>query len=465
MGARQIRIDPSIFRAYDVRGRTPSQLNEQVARKIGQALATKALARGVAAIAIGRDGRETSPQLAAALIDGITSGGIDTLDFGMVPTPLAYWGAARHTKGSSAVVAGSHNPHGYNGIKCTLDGLPLAGAEIQELRQLIEEGRFATAGVAGSRERGEDVAAAYSAAVVAGHELKRPVKVVVDCGNGVAGPFYPEALRQLGCDVVEIFSEVDGSFPNHHPDPAVPANFAAAVELMAATKAEMVLAFDGDGDRLGVWLPASGILYPDRILMLLARQLLARRPHSEILYDVKCSLNVGRDIAAHGGKPSLCRTGHSFMKLALAESGAPLGGELSGHFFFNEGELAHDDALVAAARLLELAAAHDSASELGTSVPDSSATPEYTVPLNGIGPHELVARLVARGGLAGDPRINTLDGIRAEWEDGFGLVRASNTTASLIMRFEGFDEQARDLVIERFRALLRAELPELQLPF
>ena len=465
MASKKRKVDPSIFRAYDVRGKTPSQLNEPVAQLIGQAIATKALAQGIASIAIGRDGRSTSPDLSASLIDGITSGGIDAVDLGMVPTPVAYWAAMQKTGGSSAVVTGSHNPHGYNGIKATLNGLPLAEDEVQEIRKLVEESRFASSGVAGSCEQVDGIADKYIAELALTHKLKRKVKVVVDCGNGVAGPFYPEALRQLGCEVVEIYSEVDGSFPNHHPDPAVPANFKQAVKLMEKEDAEMVMAFDGDGDRLGIWLPGSGILYPDRILMLLARQLLARLPRSEIFYDVKCSVNVARYIKEHGGKPRLCRTGHSFMKLALAKANAPLGGELSGHFFFNEGNLRYDDALVATARVLEMASEHESASALAGTVPDSCATPEYTVPIDGATPHEFVAALVERGGLDGDPDINTLDGIRAEWRDGFGLVRASNTTASLIMRFEGSNEKACSAVRERFRAVLLAERPGLQLPF
>lgn len=459
-------VNPSIFRAYDVRGKVPSELDEAAAGLIGQALATVALGRGMPRIAVARDGRTSSPGLAAALAEGINAMGIDTLDLGMLPTPVAYWGAQDAAKGCSAVVTGSHNPREYNGIKMALGGVPLAGKDIEELRAVIESGRTAGKGVAGIAEEEPGVAGRYIDAVAGKHRLSRKVRAVVDCGNGVAGPFYPKALEAIGCEVTALFADVDGTFPNHHPDPADPESYGVMAGMLDAGEAEIGLAFDGDGDRLGAWLPGTGQVYPDRLLMLLARDMLLSEPGAKVLYDVKCSVNVAPFVTSCGGEPVLCRTGHSFVKREMAASGARLGGELSGHFFFNEPGWSFDDALLAAARLLVLIARADSAAELCATVPDSCATPEYTVPMpGGASPHEFVEGLKAAGGLPGDPELVTVDGIRAVWEDAFGLVRASNTTPSLILRFEGVDAAARDRAQEAFRGLLLGSSAELRLPF
>ena len=459
-------VAPAIFRAYDVRGKVPSELNDDTAGLIGQALATLALGRGISRIAVARDGRESSPALSDALIKGINAKGIDTLDFGMLPTPVAYWGAMDRAGGSSAIVTGSHNPREYNGIKMTLGGKPLAGGEIQELRSVIENGRMTGQGVAGINEQCPGVADDYRAAVLSGHSLDRQVKVVVDCGNGVSGPFYPGILSELGCEVQTLFDDVDGTFPNHHPDPANPGNYEVMAEMLDTGDAEIGLAFDGDGDRLGIWLPNKGLVFPDRILMLLAKEMLQNEPGAKVIYDVKCSVNVAPFVTGLGGQPLLCRTGHSFVKRMMAETDARLGGELSGHFFFNEPGWKFDDALLASARLLELVSKSGSADELCSTAPDSYATPEYTVTMPpGADPHGFVAALSQGGSLPGSPEIVKVDGIRAVWEDAFGLVRASNTTSSLILRFEGKDESACVKAREAFREMLLGKDGSLSLPF
>lgn len=459
-------IDPSIFRAYDIRGKFPAELDAAAARQVGRALASKGKPLGTTKIAVGRDGRTSSPELAAALTMGINEEGLDTLELGMVPSPVAYWASHHHADGNCAMVTGSHNPKEYNGIKMVLAGRVLAAEEIQELRQLIEGQRFAMAGVTGSTEEATVLVHDYADALLAKRTLARTVKVVVDCGNGVTGDFAADWLRRLGCDVTPLFTEVDGNFPNHHPDPAVPANFAAAAAAMATVGAELVLAFDGDGDRLGVWLPGTGIAYPDRLLMLLARELLARQPGAQVIYDVKCSTNVAPFIAGLGGVPLMTRTGHSFIKREMAERNAPLGGELSGHFFFNADGWKFDDAMLAAVKLLELVAQATSASELFTTVPDSWATPEYKVVVDpATDAPAFVAGLAKPANFPGHRQISEIDGVRVEWDDGFGLLRASNTTPSLVLRFEGSDEAACRRIMDCFRTCLAQADPRLALPF
>ena len=462
----EARIDPAAFRAYDIRGKVPGQLHGEMAGLVGQALATKALGMGVSRILVGRDGRESSEALASALIGGINNEGIDTLDVGLVPTPLAYWGATTMAAGNCAMVTGSHNPKEYNGIKMALAGNPLAGDDIQEIRSLVEDGRMVGKGVAGIAETDGGAAARYADAVLAGRSLERPVKVVVDCGNGAAGPTYPAILERLGCEVVPLFCEVDGDFPNHHPDPANPDNYAQAVGAMEESGAELVMSFDGDGDRLGVWLPGKGMLFPDRMLMVLARELLRERPGARVVYDVKCSFNVAPFVESCGGVPHLCRTGHSFVKREIAETGALLGGELSGHFFFNEGDWRFDDALLAAVKFLEVVSRSESAEKLCETVPDSCATPERYIHLgDGADPHGFVDKLAEGADMRGSPRIVTVDGMRAEWDDGFGLVRASNTTPSLVLRFEGSTQESLARIKEDFRSLLLAGDPGMEVPF
>ena len=448
-----------IFRAYDVRGIVGEQLTEETATLIGSALATKALAVGVRRLAIGRDGRQSSPSLAQALATGINQAGLDTIDIGLCPTPALYWAACELAEGNGAMVTGSHNPVQYNGIKMMLGGSALAGDEIQQLFLLITEKRLTSRrGGAGEHSSNSQIIDSYLADLLAGRSLARPVKVVVDCGNGAAGPLAPAALERLGCEVVPLYEQVDGTFPNHHPDPADPKNFADAIAAMDREQAEMAIAFDGDGDRIGVALPGSGIIYPDRMLMALARDFLAANPGEKIVYDVKCSRLVGDFIAERGGTPVMCRTGHSFVKQEMEKSAARLGGELSGHMFFHEGRWRFDDALLAAVKLAVLAAGHESATELFTQIPDAPASPEIKIdlPAESPPPAELVEELLANPGFASAPeKIITIDGLRAEWPDGFGLVRASNTTKSLIMRFEGDCTQSLARIHNQFSDRLK----------
>ena len=461
-----INLDESIFRAYDIRGKTPGQLNDNVANLVGKALGVKAIEKNIPTILVARDGRTTSPNLAKALIAGINSQGINTIDAGMIPTPLGYWEAAVSTNGSSVIITGSHNPQEYNGIKMTINASPLAGEEVQELKNIIIANKFTTTDEIGTNKEINTTVTNYTKDVLNRPKLSRAIKLVVDCGNGVAGPVYPKIFKEFGCEVIELYTDVDGTFPNHHPDPAVPENFNDAVKLMQDKNAELIMAFDGDGDRLGVWLPNKGIFFPDRILMLLAKQLLANEKNAKVLYDVKCSVNVASYVTNLGGQAQLCRTGHSFMKKEMAATNAPLGGELSGHIFFNEGNWKFDDPLLAAIKLLELIAAEDSAEELSIQVPDSIATPEYLVPMpNEASPHDFVAKLVAKQTLPKEPKIITIDGLRAEWENAFGLVRASNTTPSLILRFEGVDQAACEFAQSSFKYLIANIDVNINLPF
>ena len=448
-----------IFRAYDVRGIVGEQLTDAAASLIGSALATKAMAAGVRRLAIGRDGRESSPSLARALAEGVNRTGLDTVDVGLCPTPGLYWAACELAEGNGAMITGSHNPVAYNGIKMMLGGSALAGDEIQQLYLLIAEQRLA-ASRGGPGQHSEDfrIMDSYCADLLAGRSLARPVKVVVDCGNGAAGPLAPGALARLGCEVVALYDEVDGTFPNHHPDPADPKNFADAIAAMEREQAEMAIAFDGDGDRIGVALPGAGMIYPDRLLMALVRDFLLANPGEKIVYDVKCSRLLADFIAGRGGRPIMCRTGHSFVKQEMERSAARLGGELSGHMFFYEGRWRFDDALLAAVKLAVLVAGDESASALFAQIPDAPASPEIKIdlPAESPAPAELVEKLRACPGFATEPeKLITIDGLRAEWKDGFGLLRASNTTRSLIMRFEGDSEAALGRIRDEFSVRLQ----------
>lgn len=454
-----------IFRAYDVRGKTGSQLSRKVLGEIGLALAAKAMAAGASVLAVGRDGRETSAEYAAALIGGINRAGLDALDLGLTPTPAAYWAALELADGNCAVVTGSHNPRDYNGVKMMVGGATLAGDEIQELRHLIEQDRCGDSASPGTRSS-VPIMGRYLDDLLSGRDIARPVKVVVDCGNGATGPYAPQALRRLGCEVLALYDQVDGTFPGHHPDPTVPENMRDAAALMRETGAELALAFDGDGDRLGLMLPEAGFVYPDRILMALARAHLLTDAGGTVVYDVKCSRMVAPFVSAHGGKPLMCRTGHSFVKQMMAATGARFAGEMSGHFFFREGRWRFDDALLAAAKLLALVAAAGSAEELFATLPDSHATPEIRVLVpDEKSPHDLVERLGREASLPGDPKLVTIDGLRAEWAYGFGLVRASNTTPCLILRFEGDSQDTLSGIKESFRKILDDLDEELELNF
>ncbi len=455
-------VSAEIFRAYDIRGIVGATLTVPVVRAIGQALGTLALEAGGTTIAIGRDGRLSGPELSAALAEGIAASGANVIDIGMVPTPVTYFAAYHLGCGSAVMLTGSHNPPDYNGIKMVIAGSTLAGEAIQELRRRIESGRVAKG--AGRIEHRE-IADAYLERVVGDVKLARPMKIAIDCGNGVTGDIAPRLFRQLGCEVTALYSEIDGRFPNHHPDPSQPKNLADLVALLADSDAELGLAFDGDGDRIGVVTKDGKILYPDRQLMLYAKDVLARNPGATIIYDVKCTRLLKPWIESHGGVPLIWKTGHSFVKAKLKETGAPLAGEMSGHTFFKERWYGFDDALYVGARLLEIVSRERDPSALLNALPDSPSTPELNWKLAEGEPHALIEKLQASAPFPNAERILAIDGVRAEYADGFGLARASNTTPVIVLRFEADTAQALERIQGEFRSALQQLKPGSPLPF
>jgi len=457
-------LTPSIFKAYDIRGIVGSTLDEGIARQIGQAFGTAARARGDTTVIIGRDGRLSGPALSAALAAGLQSVGVDVIDLGMVATPQLYFATAVLGAPSGIMITGSHNPPDYNGFKMVLGGAAIYGEAITALYQTIQAGQFAEG--AGTL-RTHDMRAAYLARIVGDVQLARPLKIVIDCGNGVAGAVAGDLYRQLGCDVTELFCEVDGTFPNHHPDPAHAENLQDLMAALQSSDAELGLAFDGDGDRLGVVTRDGQIIYPDRQLMLFATDVLSRHPGAPIVYDVKCSRHVAAVVTAAGGQPVMGKTGHSLVKAMMRETGAPLGGEMSGHLFFKDRWYGFDDGLYAGARLLELASRMADISATLNALPQSISTPELQVKTAEGENHQLVAQLQARSGAAFTDavRIVTMDGVRVEYADGFGLVRASNTTPVLVLRFEAETVEALTRIQGAMAAALRAVKPDAVLPF
>ena len=444
------------------RGIVGSTLTAPIVRAIGHALGTLALESGGKAIAIGRDGRLSGPELSAALAEGIAASGADVLDVGMVPTPVTYFAAHHLGCGSAVMLTGSHNPPDYNGIKMVIAGHTLSGDAIQALRTRAESGPLEKG--SGSIEK-RDVSQAYLERIVGDVKLARPMKLAIDCGNGVTGELAPALFRKLGCEVNGLFCEIDGKFPNHHPDPSQPANLADLIQTLRDTDAELGLAFDGDGDRLGVVTKDGKIIYPDRQLMLYARDVLSRNPGATIIYDVKCTRRLDPWITDHGGVPLIWKTGHSLVKAKLKETGAPLAGEMSGHTFFKERWYGFDDALYAGARLLEIVSREKDASAPLNALPDSPSTPELNWKLEEGEPHALIERLQKSSPFPNAERILTIDGVRAEYSDGFGLARASNTTPVIVLRFEADTEQALARIQAEFRVALQLLKPGAGLPF
>lgn len=451
-----------IFRAYDIRGIFNESLTENTVRLVGQALGSEALECGQDTVIIARDGRLSSPCLSEALAGGLQETGCRVIDLGMVPTPLLYY--ATHFLGSrtGVMVTGSHNPSNYNGLKMVINGETLSGQRIQELRQRIEKGDFA--GGAGALER-YDILPHYIDRVVGDIRVVGPIKIVVDCGNGVAGALAPELFRKLGCDVVELFCDVDGLFPNHHPDPGKPENMQDLIARVALENANLGIAFDGDGDRLGIVDSSGKIIWPDRQLMLFAADVLSRQPGADIIFDVKCSRNLAEEISRNGGNPLMWKTGHSLIKAKIKETGAALAGEMSGHIFFSERWYGFDDGLYSAARMIEILSADRRLSrEVFAELPDSVNTPELNVTLTEGETFTFVNELVESNPFP-DARITDIDGLRADYDDGWGLVRASNTTPSLVIRFEADTEQALEVIQEKFRMAMTRVKPDIQLPF
>ena len=455
---------PEIFKAYDIRGIVDTVLTPAAVRAIGHALGSEALTRGQQAIAVGRDGRLSGPALAAALADGIRAAGVDVIDIGCVPTPVTYFAAHELGCDSCVSVTGSHNPPDYNGLKMVLGGQTLYGDMIQALRRRIADKDLVHASTPGT-VRSTEVDSAYIERIVADVKLSRPMKIVIDCGNGVAGGIAPELFRRLGCEVLELFCEVDGKFPNHHPDPSKPENLQDVIRALRDTDAELGLAFDGDGDRLGVVTKDGEIIYPDRQLMLFAEDVLSRVPGGEIIFDVKCTRNLAPWIRARGGKPTMWNTGHALVKAKLKETGAPLAGEMSGHMFFKERWFGFDDGLYAGARLLEILSARADANAALKALPNAVSTPELNLAMNEGEPFELVQRLKACTHFATAEDVITIDGVRSEYADGFGLARPSNTTPVVVLRFEADDEAALARIQATFRSAIDAVWPGLSLPF
>lgn len=451
-----------IFKAYDIRGIVGQTLTAGHMQLIGQALGSEAVSRGVTQIAFARDGRLSGGELGQALVKGLISTGVNVIDVGMVPTPVLYYAAAELTEGSGVMLTGSHNPANYNGVKIVLNGETLSGDAIQELKRRIDDNDFAQ----GQGEyKTNPVSNQYIERIVSDIKLPRPLKVVVDCGNGVAGGLAPKLYKALGCEVVELYSEVDGKFPNHHPDPSQPKNLQDLIEMVRSTNADVGLAFDGDGDRLGVVSPDGSIVWPDRLMMLFTKDVLSRNPGAQIIYDIKCSNNLTTAIWAQGGEPVMWKTGHSLIKSKMQQTGALLAGEMSGHIFFKERWYGFDDALYAGARLLEILASDGRTSrEIFASLPDAVNTPELRVDLPQSELDNFMNELLARVDFP-DATVIMIDGVRADFEDGWGLVRASNTTPSLIMRFEGRDKDALQRIQEAFRTLMLDVKPDLSLPF
>jgi phosphomannomutase len=456
-----VQIAASIFKAYDIRGIVPSTLNEDVARSVGRAFGQAALAEGERVVAVGRDGRLSGPALSQALMAGLVEAGVDVLDVGMCTTPMLYFAASTLCT-SGIMVTGSHNPKDYNGFKMVLAGRAIYGPEIQALRQTIEAEGWSLPG--GGQVRQADVLEAYTARIVGDVQLSRPIKVVVDCGNGVAGATAPGIFRALGCEVLELFSEVDGTFPNHHPDPSKPENLRDVVRALQETDAELGLAFDGDGDRLGIVTKDGQTIYPDRQMMLFAQDVLSRVPGATILFDVKCTQRLAPAIRAAGGVPEMYKTGHSLVKARMKQVDSPLGGEMSGHIFFKERWFGFDDGTYAGCRLLEILSREADPSAVLNALPTSFSTPELNVACAEGEPHALTAELQALAPtvLTAPAQISTIDGLRVDWPDGFGLIRASNTTPVLVLRFEGQTEAALQRIEAQMLALLERVKPGAQ---
>jgi phosphomannomutase len=453
---KTMQVAASVFKAYDIRGVVPVGLNESVAEGLGKAFGTAAMAAGERTVAVGRDGRLSGPALSQALMRGLAAAGVQVIDVGMVTTPMLYF-AANTLCASGIQVTGSHNPKDYNGFKMVLGGRAIYGDEIQGLRAVMEAETWVLQPGGSIREVRVDED--YAARIVSDVKLARPLKIVVDSGNGIAGASAPGIFRALGCEVIELFSEVDGTFPNHHPDPSKPENLKDLIAALASSGAELGLAFDGDGDRLGLITAAGNNIYPDRQLMLFAQDVLSRVPGGTILFDVKCTQRLGPAIEAAGGVPEMFKTGHSLIKARMKEVNSPLGGEMSGHVFFKERWYGFDDGTYAGARMLEILSRYADPSAVLDALPTSFSTPELNVACAEGEPHELVKRL-QQASFDSPAKVSTIDGLRVDWPDGFGLIRASNTTPVLVLRFEGHTPEALHRIETEMLALLKAVKPD-----
>jgi phosphomannomutase/phosphoglucomutase len=461
-----VQLSPTIFKAYDIRGIMDQTLNADVARLIGQAFGSEMRAIGEDVVVIGRDGRLSGPELIEALTEGLLSTGIDVIDLGMVATPMVYFAANHVLDGrnpkSGIMITGSHNPPNYNGFKMVLGTAAIYGEQIQDLYKRIEAKQFAT----GQGKRSTfDILPMYLERIVSDIKLARPMKIAIDCGNGVGGAFAGKLFRALGCEVEELFCEVDGHFPNHHPDPAHIENLQDLIHNVRSTDNELGLAFDGDADRLGVVTKDGQVIFPDRQMMLFAKDVLSRNPGGQIIYDVKCTRNLATFVKAHGGQPLMWKTGHSLVKAKLKETGAPLAGEMSGHIFFKDRWFGFDDGLYTGARLLEILSKEKNPSDTLNDLPNAICTPELQLPCAEGEPFALLETIKANAKFPTSESINTIDGVRVEYADGFGLARPSNTTPVVVMRFEADSDAAIARIQAEFKTALLAAKPDAKLPF
>ncbi|HSS07574.1 MAG TPA: phosphomannomutase/phosphoglucomutase [Rhodanobacteraceae bacterium] len=459
-----VNIDRSIFRAYDIRGVVGETLTPAVARVLGRAIGSEGRDRGIKEIVVGRDGRLSGPDMVSSLVAGLRSTGMDVIDIGAVPTPVVYFGCYHLNTGSGVSVTGSHNPPDYNGFKIVLGGETLSEDSIQALYARIAESRFVSG--SGSLQT-MDITADYIHRIANDIQVERKLKVVVDCGNGIPGAFAPQVIESIGCEVVPLYCDVDGTFPNHHPDPSDLHNLQDLILSVKQINADIGLAFDGDGDRLGVVTKTGEVIFPDRLLMLFATDILTRNPGATIIYDVKCTGHLQPLILQHGGSPLMWRTGHSLIKAKMKETDAALAGEMSGHFFFGERWYGFDDGIYAAARLLDIIGSDPEgrdAPAIFDTLPKGVSTPELKIPMREGEHYRFIENFRARATFEG-ARITTIDGVRADWPDGWGLVRASNTTPVLVLRFDADNAAALKRVQDVFRAELMKLDSSLPLPF
>ncbi len=453
-------LDQTIFRAYDIRGIVGSALTDDTVYHLGRAFAAQAKSQNVTTVNVAADGRLSSPHLKNLLNQGLMDGGCNVVDNGYVPTPLLYFAANHDEQCTGIMITGSHNPSDYNGFKMMLDGHTLSGDDIQTLKQRILEQDYSEG--AGSLKE-VDVRPQYLEHVVSDIKLKRTLKVVVDCGNGIPGDIAPGLMEQVGCEVIPMYCEVDGTFPNHHPDPGKPKNLVDAIAKVKETGADLGLAFDGDGDRVGVITPQGKIIYPDRVMMLFAEDIISRNPGAEIIFDVKCSRLLANVIREAGGKATMWKTGHSLIKRKMKETGALLAGEMSGHIFFKERWFGFDDGLYSAVRLLEiLSAREEDADAIFDAYPEDVSTPELNIDVTDEGKFSIIEGLQALEFEGGD--ANRIDGVRVDYPDGWGLIRASNTTPVLVLRFEAESESALERIKNEFQQRLTQVDASLTIP-
>jgi phosphomannomutase/phosphoglucomutase len=462
-----LQLSPSIFKAYDIRGIIDKTLDRQVAMQIGQAFGSCMVEMGEKTVVVGRDGRLSGPDLMLGLTEGLMSVGLHVIDLGVVATPMVYFGTNVPINGvqakSGIMITGSHNPPDYNGFKMVLGGQAIYGEQIKALYQRIIDLKFSPK-MDGTRED-FDIFPTYLARITSDIKLKRPMKIVVDCGNGVGGDFAGKLFRALGCEVTELFCEVDGNFPNHHPDPAHLENLQDLMVELKKSDAELGLAFDGDADRLGVVTKDGSVIFPDRQMMLFAQDVLSRNPGGEIIYDVKCTRNLGIWIEQHGGKATMWKTGHSLVKAKLKETGAPLAGEMSGHIFFKDRWYGFDDGLYTGARLLEILSHEQDPNATLNNLPNAICTPELQIPCIEGEPFSMLETIKENATFEGALTINTIDGIRVEYADGFGLARPSNTTPVVVMRFEADTEVAITRIQADFKKAILVAKPDAKFPF